>query len=463
MTDLELVTREIDALKHCAPPDVQAHLAPALNRFRFIPKAERRVTADAFFEWANAGHGGGGALRGYAMFFQAMDRFVAEELHAALALTTGARAILTEHDARDGVGLCAMLTGAIYRTFGNYDLALKTLWEAYELLKASGNHPVFLAATANSMGNIDFDMGHDADALSMFQVTFDESTRANDFYFKIYALHGLGRVYARQRKPDDAEQRFRQALELAEHHAHPLHISNSLTEFATFRFTSGDLNEAERLSQRALDIREEHRLLAGAVTNCARLADIRLERGQCTEALAVLQHGLEIAEALNVKPKMAQMHLQLSQVYERTHDPAKSLQHYKRFHALREDVEREDNARSLADARAVFEAEQTRKENAIIRGQKEEIERKNVELQDTIDELTRAKIGRKAKAFTLAVAVVLFIFQDAILGTVLKVFASSNYFTLLGIKMAIIFSLSPINRGIERYLLRRVTRRRAAA
>ena len=73
--------------------------------------------------------------------------------------------------------------------------------------------------------------------------------------------------------------------------------------------------------------------------------------------------------------------------------------------------------------------------------------------------MTRAKIGRKAKALTLAIAIVLFIFQDAILRTALKLLASDNYFLLLAVKMAIIFSLAPINRSIEHHLLRRVTRK----
>jgi len=354
------------------------------------------------------------------------------------------------------------LIGAIYRTFGNFDLALKTLWEGYELLKASGKHPVFLAATANSLANVDLDMGHLDEARSMFQVAYDESTRADDFYFRIYGLQGLARVHLQQQHHDEARAIHEQALELAERHQHPLHISNSLTELASFQFSLGNLDEAEALTARALDIRERHRLLAGAVTNCLRLAEIRMRRSRCDEALPLLQRALTIAEELHVKPKMAQAHQQLSQLYERTHDVEKSLFHFKAFHALHEEIEREDSARKLADARTVFEAEQTRKENAIIKAQKAEIELKNRELQDTIDELTRAKIGRKAKALTLALAIVLFIFQDAILGTALRLLASNNYFVLLAVKMAIIFSLSPINRAIERHLLKRVARKRTS-
>jgi tetratricopeptide (TPR) repeat protein len=266
-----------------------------------------------------------------------------------------------------------------------------------------------------------------------------------------------------QDKPSEATDMFLRALQLAEKHEHPLHISTSLTEFATLRYRTGQLDEAERLSERALAIREKHHFMGGAVTNCIRLAEIHGKRKEWRKALPFLARGLAIAEELKVKPKMAQVHQLLSELYEHTNEPETSLLHYRRFHELREQVEREDSARKLADARLIFEAEQTKKENAVIKQQKEEIQRTNVELQDTIDELTRAKIGRKAKALTLGVAIILFIFQDAILGTVLRLLPSHNYFVLLAVKMAIIFSLSPINQGIERFLLRRMAKKNKAA
>lgn len=196
------------------------------------------------------------------------------------------------------------------------------------------------------------------------------------------------------------------------------------------------------------------------MTSCLRLAEIHCRRSQWAEALGLLTRALALAEELKVKPKIAQVHLQLSELYEHTHDLERSLLHYKAFHELREQVEREDNARNLADAKAIFEAEQTRKENVIIKEQKAEIQRQNRQLQDTIDELTRARIGRRAKALTLGLAIVLFIFQDLILRTALRLLASDNYFLSLGVKMAIIFSLAPINQGIERHLLKQVMRKR---
>lgn len=459
MTNLERVTAELLTLRTCGRADIPRHFAPALACFRFIPATERRACADDFRHWADADVTVAPVTRAYAMFLQGMDRFLDEQHEAALHLLIASRAAFQSCDEADGLALCAMLIGAVYRTFGHFDLALKTLWEGFELLKASGHYPILLAANANSLANIDFELGHLEEARAMFTVTYDESARADDFYFMVYALHGLGRVYMRQDRPAEAEEVFRRALRLAREHGHPLQTANSLTELATLAFQNGDLDGAESLNEEALAIRDRHHLLGGAVTNCIKLAEIHERRARWPEALQVLERGLAIAEEIRVKPKMAQVHQLLSRVHERMGALEASLTHYKRFHALREEVEREDSARKLADAKLIFEAEQTRKENAVIRAQKAEIERKNVELQDTIDELTRAKIGRKAKALTLGVAIVLFIFQDAILRTALRLLASDNYFLLLVVKMAIIFSLAPLNRGIENYLLRRVVRR----
>jgi tetratricopeptide (TPR) repeat protein len=460
MTDLERVVAELDALKACERAGIPAHFSPVLRYFRFVPGPERRACAGDFRRWADS-LPADSVTRGYAIFLQAMDHFLDEENEASLRLLIASRDAFRSCDEADGLGLCAMLIGAVYRTFGNFDLALKTLWQGYELLKASGNYPILLAANANSLANIDFDLGHLDEALAMFKVTLDESARADDFYFMVYALIGLGRVHMRQGRPRDARDVFHRALGLAEEHGHASQTANSLTELATLAFDNGDLDDAASLNERALALRERHHLLGGAVTNCIKLAEIDERRSRWPEALRMLERGLAIAEETKVKPKLAQVHERLSRVQERMGDLPASLAHYKRFHALREEVEREDSARKLADAKLIFEAEETRKENVVIRAQKAEIERKNVELQDTIDELTRARIGRKAKAFTLGVAIVLFIFTDAILRTVLRVLASDNYLLVLVVKMAIIFSLAPINRGIENYLLRRVVRKGA--
>ncbi len=58
--------------------------------------------------------------------------------------------------------------------------------------------------------------------------------------------------------------------------------------------------------------------------------------------------------------------------------------------------------------------------NVQIREQNEEIKDKNVELADTIDQLAKAKVGRRASTIMLTVAVVLFILEQIFIEPIIE-------------------------------------------
>ena len=460
MTNLEQVRQSISELKNCQVADIRKHISRIITFFKYLSKEEKNECAQSFYKWAQENSGRESLKFSHAEFLLGMYHFAVEEFEPALNLLVKARKQFDDLNDPDGKANCALLIAATYRTFGNFDLALKISWEAYSQLKQSGNNPSALAACANNMANINFELHNYDEARSMFLVTYEESKKVDDFYFMIYALHGLGKVSMQQNKIAEAKELFENGLQLAQENQTLLGISNSLTELANFYFRENNLAEAERLNMQALAVREENYFTAGAITNCIKLGEIYIKQSRWEEALHILNKGLAMAEQIKVKPKIYQVHLLLSKIYKGKNDLEKSLYHYEIFHEVREQVQEEDNARKLVDAKLIFEAEQTKKENIIIKKQKQEIERKNIELQDTIDELTLARVSRKAKALTLGVAIVMFIFEDPIIGFGLKLLSSHNYWLSLFLKMAIIFSLSPINRTIERFLLKKVIKRK---
>ncbi len=463
MENIEKIKASIGQLKTCSDADINKYFPSVINTFRFISREERHQVAGDFFDWAKTNAPSQPLKFYYAEFLLAIYHFISEENETSLHLLTQARKHFDEWNDPEGLGLSLMLTGAIYRSFANYDLAMKVLWEGFHLLKQSGHYPVFLSACANSMANISLDLHNYDEAANMFQVVHDECNKAGDSYFKIYALHGLAKVKMHYQKFEEARTCLEEALALAKEGKSSLQEANSLSELANYYHRLGDLGKAEELDKEALAIREENKFTGGAITNCIHLGEIYIMQSKWEAAKAMLERGLELAEQSKVKPKIYQVHYMLSELYSQMNEPEKSLHHFRIFHSLREQVEREDSARKLSDAKLVFEAEQTKKENIIIKKQKEEIQKKNIELQETIDELTLARVSRKAKALTLVVAVVLFIIDDFLLGVVLRVLPTQNYFLSLGIKMGIIFSLSPINKAIEKYLLRKVIKKKAAA
>jgi tetratricopeptide (TPR) repeat protein len=460
MTNLETVRQSIGELKTCPDADISKHFSSVTTFFKYLTKEEKNDCATSFYRWAEENCGCEALKFSYAEFLLGMYHFTIEEFEQGLHLFSKARKKFVDLDDADGKANCSLLIGATYRTFGNFDLALKISFEAYSQLTQSANNPSALAACANNMGYINFELHHYDDARSMFQVGYEESKKVNDFYFMIYSLHGLGKVSMQKNEVFEAKEFFEKALHLAEEGHNQLGISNSITELANFYFKENDLAEAERLNKQALIMREENHFAAGAITNCIKLGEIYIKQARWEEALEVLNKALAMAEQIKIKPKIYQVHLLLSKIYKSMNDLEKSLHHYEIFHEVREQVQEEDNARKLADAKLIFEAEQTKKENVVIKRQKQEIEKKNIELQETIDELTLARVSRKAKALTLGVAVIMFIFEDPIIGFSLQLLSSDNYWLKLFLKMAVIFSLSPINRAIEHYLLKKVIKKK---
>ncbi len=458
MTHLEKVRESMNELKTCAVADTGKHFSRIITFFKYLPKDEKSEHAQAFYHWAE--NGDDPLKFSYAKFLLGMYHFTVEEFERALLLFAESRRQFEDLGDDDGKANCTLLTAATYRTLGNIDLALKMSWEAYSQLKQSANNPSALAACANHMANINFELHHYDEARSMFLVAHEESEKVEDYYFMIYALHGLGKVSMQENKFAEAKEFFEKALLLAQENHTLLGISNSITEMASFYAAQNDLAEAERLNRQALAVREENHFTAGAITNCIKLGEIFIKQTRWEEALQVLDKALTMAQQIKVKPKIYQVHFLLSKIYRANNDLEKSLHHYEIFHEVREQVQEEDNARKLADAKMIFEAEQTKKENVIIKRQKQEIEKKNIELQETIDELTLARVSRKAKALTLGVAIVLFIFEDPIIGFSLRLLSSHNYWLSLFLKMAVIFSLSPINGAIEHYLLKKVIKKR---
>ncbi|HYV93352.1 MAG TPA: tetratricopeptide repeat protein [Chitinophagales bacterium] len=462
MTHLEQVNQSLEQLNTCPSSGISEYFSTVMRMFPYINKAEKAGCALSFYEWAQENTGSEPLKFFYAQFLLGLSHHLSDEHESALRLFTEARKNFTDHNDNDGVGLCAVLLGSVYRTLGNFDLALKALWEGYSMLKQTERYFTTLSACTNSMANIYLELHNYDEALSFFNITYETSSKIDDYYFKIYALHGLGKVNIRKNNLAEARVFLEEALVLAKKHDNALAIGNSLTELANFYFRSDDYDEAEKLNRQALLTREQHQYTGAAVTNYIHLGEIFIRQSKWDEALDVLNKGLKMAEQIKVKPKMFQIHFLLSEIYHKQKDMEKSLFHYKQFHELREEVEKEDYERKLSDAKLIFEAEQTKKENIIIKAQKTEIENKNHQLQDTIDELTITRVSRKAKVLTFILGIALIVAQDPVFDIVLSNIPH-NYFYSIFAKVVIILSLKPIDIAIQNYLLKRVVLNRRKA
>ena len=460
VTDLEKAGQAIENIKTCKAEEVNRYVTDFVRTFLFLSSDNILQCTQQLYSWAETAANAQPAKLYHAERLIALAYQLCNVHDKALQYVNFSQKHFEEISEPEGVALCIELRGGIYRTMGNFELAMKYSWQAYAVLKHSKEFKLFLCACLNTMAHVSMELHNYDDAAKWFMECLEESTTINLDYFRVYALHGLGNVSIAQNKFPDAKTYFEKALLVAEESKLPTSIGNALTELAHYYFLSGLYGEAERLNTDALTLRKRNNFIGAAVTNCIHLGEIYIKIEKWENALQILDEGLVMAEEIKVRPKIYMIHRLLSKIFRGRGDLAKALSHFEMFHDIREQVEKEDYARKLADARLLFEAEQTRKENIVIKKQKEEIERKNTELQETIDELTITRISRKAKALTLIIAIVLFILEDAILYFALHLVGDSGYFISLIVKMVIIFSLSPINMSIEKTLVKKVIRRK---
>ncbi len=457
---LETVNQLLSTLKANPGVDASALCEKVIELFPTLMKEEQKDFSDSFFKWAEGYKIKYPLIFCYARHLKLAATFFAEQHESVLSEGPALQDAFLENNEPGAAAAIGALIGSIHRTLGNIDLSLKELWDAYRQLNKLNRFPHYKLACSFHIGSIYMDMGNHEEALPILKNTLSLAEKLKDNTFIVYTSHGLGNLFLKQKNYENARKMFQEALDAANKAGIPALISSAETEMGNYYFETGNYDESEMLHKKAAEARTANKFIGGAISNYIRLGEINMKQSLPDEAISVLNKGLALAEEIKVKPKMYQLHLLLSEIYHSKNDLSRSLFHYKQFHYLQEQVGKEDNAKKIKNMKLVFEAEHTKKENSIIKKQKAEIQKKNIELQDSIDELTITKAGKKAKAFTLLVAIVFFIFEDSILHFIFNIVPANNYWLSLSIKMVFIFSLQPINAAIEHSLVKKVIKKK---
>jgi tetratricopeptide (TPR) repeat protein len=379
-----------------------------------------------------------------------------DRVEEGLKLSAQAQQIFSDLHDEDGIALSTTMAGSFYRTLGNIDLALKSQYTVCNILKASGKYRFFYCAGSYQLAELYIETGAYDRAITSYEECSRVSAENQYVGFESLALDGKAQAYHHIGKQDLAKENYLKALSRSEGDAFITQRTRVLSDFGTYWLDEGDYQQAIEYHRQAMTLRLASKRVFAAITNMMQIGKAYKLQNKPDEALDMWQQALDHAAKINSKPKISQIHLLLSEFYEEHNDTEKSLYHYKAYHTIGEEVSREDGEKKVKRAEILFAAEQTAKENAIIKAQKIEIERKNKALQETIDELTITKVSRRAKALTLAVAIIMILIEEPILHTVLKHIGEENFYFSMGAKVLIILSLKPIDTAIEHYLLRKI-------
>lgn len=88
-----------------------------------------------------------------------------------------------------------------------------------------------------------------------------------------------------------------------------------------------------------------------------------------------------------------------------------------------------------------------------------ELEDKNIELKNTIDDLVKARVGRRATTIVFVFALVLFVFSEALIEPYIDSYADNIYISL-AIKAVIAMSIKPLEMLVEGSMMKSARKKR---
>ncbi len=420
-----------------------------------LPKDEVKLFYQQIYDWATLHKTRDPKIFGLATYSLGFLSFHSEQYEEGLNFFAEAEKLFAEQNDADGIALCKSSYGGTYRALGNIDLALNYLNDAFHQLSKTHAYPVFENVCSYGLSSIYLEIKSYEKAIESFKSCIHISEKYNNQNFEMLSYASMGEAFHHLKQDDVALDYFNKALEIGTSTGNKNFYSRVLTDIAGFYFDRNELEKAMRYNEEALTIREELKIFGGAITNLLLLARICKQQNDADAAITALNKAMIIAEQIKVKPKIFGIHLLLSEIYESKKEVQLSFEHYKLYHRISEEVNKEDGEKKLQRSEMIFEAEQTKKENVIIKAQKLQIEKTNIALQRTIDELTLSKINRKAKTITTTIAIALFIAEDSLLHFVIAPHTHENFFISLAANFAVVFCIKPIEKLVEHYLLHR--------
>jgi tetratricopeptide (TPR) repeat protein len=357
-----------------------------------------------------------------------------------------------------------MMYLAFYYWFhGDYERGFNLMFDAMRVSEKFSDWD--LAWSNYVLGVFYFDTKDYDVAADYFDKSIQIRTKVEDNYGLARALTGRASISIQRNKLEEAVPLLEHASNLFRGLSHSSGLSRALNDMGIVYKSRGDFEKAKATLLESIELRKSLNHLQGLASSYTELGETCLLSGEVEHALTYLNEGLRYATDVDSKQKCMRLHKLLSDVYKRKDDIPSALAHLEKFYELKSELMGDEAANNIKKIQTHFEKEKAeqaaeieRLKNVELKNAYQKIQDQNIELQDTIDELTKTKISRKAIILTLLLAIVLFMLSEGLIDPLIESHSQSLLLSMMG-KLAIALMLKPVEGLIEKILLKRVMKK----
>jgi len=258
-----------------------------------------------------------------------------------------------------------------YRSYGDYGAAAEYGMRAAEygmrafrLAETSGDR-LRQARLLNILGNIYAESNDPQTAVDMGERALAQFRELGMADGESVALNNLALTYLQQGDGARALATCQESLRIAHEKQVNAVKLTALSTLGEIYLGIGKFADAELHLRRALTLSRERSARYDEFLNLLNLGKTALGRQQPAAALATFEEALTLATALSDRVGQFQAHQLLADAHESLGEPAAALDHYKRFHGLKETVFSENATQRLAGLRVIHEVETAQRDAEI--------------------------------------------------------------------------------------------------
>ncbi len=340
----------------------------------------------------------------------------------------------------DILGATYWALGALYRSFGNIDMAVEYQIKASNNIFTDGYFKITYAYANYQLGEIHLSIGEAANAKSYYEEANRIVSKTQDKTAAFRINNGLGNCHLHLKNYDESLSFLQKALDIKG--ISVAEKGRGLCDLGVLYLKKNDYKQAIQYLTRSLEIRRSAQLLDAASTSMIHLGDVYIRADNAEEAIPLLEEALSFTEQYNTLSKKIKACYLMAKAYEKIGDYKQALYFLNIYNKLNNEIRNEQEHK-------IF-----RYKNEQIEKQKKQIQQKNRQLKDTLDELAKVKTSQKALFFSIGTAIVLVILTEAFFDPLIDSY-SYNVYISLGVKVLIALLLKPMDSFYERLLLRK--------
>lgn len=271
---------------------------------------------------------------------------------------------------KKGLGQAENNLGIISDLQGDYPGALDYYFKALKVFEDIGDKKG-MSKALNNIGIVYSYQNENVKASTYYLKALKITEQLADKKGIANALNNLGIIYKKQKDYSKTLYYYFKALKLREEIGDEQTIAASYGNIGNMYDEMGEYSKAKEYHFKSLKIRNEIEDKNGIALTYINLSRGAQEQNKFPEGIAYAEKSLALAKEIGSLALAEEAHNALFELYEKSGNTSKALEHYKKYIAVRDSIFSEENTTKTMRSEMNFEFERQKEKNTLVQEKKD--------------------------------------------------------------------------------------------